>query len=1443
MSISELIGGSKSIELVHSDPTYSGGHFYPPADNTYDLGSATHSWRNIYVDSIYYGQTATAEIRIGDSDDYWKLLATSNIPTIYGVGAYMRFGDAFTTQNALNHEDDVLFTGETEHLANSFFGYNDNGIDVKFWGAGLDKFMLWDASGDELVFDNSDVHIGDGDNLRMGDYATGDFYMQWTGVYLQCAMSETGKRIEWGGNSTGYDQTWHGDSTKPNQIMRWDASVAELVLDQCDIHLGDGDTLRLGDAPDFTLQHSGSHVVAYMADTSHQVQWGGNASGFDIMWYGDSGQSNKYMHWDASVATLLLADNTYIKLGTDSDVSMRWDGAAFLIASASDIDIRLDSTTWILLDESEGDVIVTAGLVLAAATAPATGDSVWLVHDNTGDLTVNVRNGKAFHIAENGTDEYDFTDTALAMNGNNITGLGSIGMTGAITISPTTTGTFLDFVLETEWTTGTLIRADFASSTTASDDICGMILDYGNLTPLTTKSVTGYELKMPAFTQTSDSTTNMIGFYLSTAGALVQQTAAGTLNWFGMSIAMPNVTETTGTITSIGLAIAGGTCSATAQQFGIRLNDHLILALGTGFDQVLLNRASTLNTNTTLADVLVGTPVTHAIAANSLMISNITTNGDIAMYVSVGGHSQMVLWADGSSGDTAIMAASGSSVDIYIAGTKEYDFSATELAMNSNNITGLGSIAMTGTLTIDGANIRLGDNDRIEFGDAQDAYIYWTDAWLAIVAAADTLVAFGTGAAGIDARFYSSADGDRYMSWDASADALVFHNCDLHLEDGDYLQFGTDIDVQMYWADTWFGITAAANTLIAFGAAGSGLDVRFYSSADGNRYLSWDASADALLFHGCSLYLEDADFIYFGTDSDIAMVYDGGDNKLQIYTGTTGVLGIYIATTITNTLTVGASGAGYDVVFYGGTASNTLTWDASECVLNIASTMKAADNVVEVIVTDATTLNAGRGRGLHIGYTVSGTKTGTYGVRTANIETYVSEAVDSVCGLNVYQDTIADKAVSNLFGISIYMCDQGNAVGNMVALDVGINSDHQASGRHAGMRIRNHTGTARAAIMVEEGFTDTINRHSISGVDLNLITLDNDSGGIFYWDDSAVAFRFNKNLTVDDHIAAGGADLHARIIGRFEETYTIADNNEYFGVTGVTTGAKTSAAFTSHLIGVIGRAELGAANTQNWTHATSGMVGVEGSIETVSGSTGTVTSAICLYAVATIADAATITNLYGLYVDDHTVAGAKVTNAYGIYIEDINSGATLNYAIYSAGGTIFTAGPVQVGTSASKITVADGTFGFQVYGTLTDGSSDGLAMYTEGFAAGTLDGDVYGAGIWLQLVASAAVGAHEIRGLDVGIYDAGAVAATSAIVYGICISTYIGSTMNPSMHAMMRFNTDQSGDTPDAWFMAANNECIALTPGAVETADKYGSIAVSVPAGIKYLRLYDTADG
>ena len=70
------------------------------------------------------------------------------------------------------------------------------------------------------------------------------------------------------------------------------------------------------------------------------------------------------------------------------------------------------------------------------------------------------------------------------------------------------------------------------------------------------------EVSTAALTQSTANIFEMDGFEISSAGALVQDTAAGTINWRGLNVVMPNITQTTGTINSVGLKVTGGTVTS-----------------------------------------------------------------------------------------------------------------------------------------------------------------------------------------------------------------------------------------------------------------------------------------------------------------------------------------------------------------------------------------------------------------------------------------------------------------------------------------------------------------------------------------------------------------------------------------------------------------------------------------------------------------------------------------------------------------------------------------------------------------------------------------------------------------------------------------------------------------------------------------------------------------
>lgn len=88
----------------------------------------------------------------GDTDDYFTFATASNVPTIYGTGAYVRIGDAATTSQSLASEDDLLVTGKLEVDGTFFSGgaieaQSDLGVYSRKNDNGYIQFMAQSAAG------------------------------------------------------------------------------------------------------------------------------------------------------------------------------------------------------------------------------------------------------------------------------------------------------------------------------------------------------------------------------------------------------------------------------------------------------------------------------------------------------------------------------------------------------------------------------------------------------------------------------------------------------------------------------------------------------------------------------------------------------------------------------------------------------------------------------------------------------------------------------------------------------------------------------------------------------------------------------------------------------------------------------------------------------------------------------------------------------------------------------------------------------------------------------------------------------------------------------------------------------------------------------------------------------------------------------------------------
>lgn len=136
------------------------------------------------------------------------------------------------------------------------------------------------------------------------------------------------------------------------------------------------------------------------------------------------------------------------------------------------------------------------------------------------------------------------------------------------------------------------------------------------------------------------------------------------------------------------------------------------------------------------------------------------------------------------------------------------------------------------------------------------------------------------------------------------------------------------------------------------------------------------------------------------------------------------------------------------------------------------------------------------------------------------------------------------------------------------------------------------------------------------------------------------------------------------------------------------------------------------------------------------------------------------------------------------------------------------------------------------------------SIYPSGLFTRAIVGTVAGYAACLQAIVavgeSGSLASHAVAVLAI---VTGASGATIGTVCPLTIETHI--TDAPTMHTMMRFNTDASKDTPDFWFFASNPKAIAYAAGGGENGTKAGGIKIKITGSnlsdtLGYLRVYQT---
>lgn len=102
----------------------------------------------------------------------------------------------------------------------------------------------------------------------------------------------------------------------------------------------------------------------------------------------------------------------------------------------------------------------------------------------------------------------------------------------------------------------------------------------------------------------------------------------------------------------------------------------------------------------------------------------------------------------------------------------------------------------------------------------------------------------------------------------------------------------------------------------------------------------------------------------------------------------------------------------------------------------------------------------------------------------------------------------------------------------------------------------------------------------------------------------------------------------------------------------------------------------------NSAYAISTAYGQDNYVAMQSGNSGTVSNAIAALNRIDNAGSGIVTTAIGNKITVANSGAGTTVNAYGLYLDAVTSGTTLNYSIYSAGGTNYFAGNVGIGTTA-----------------------------------------------------------------------------------------------------------------------------------------------------------------
>ena len=241
-------------------------------------------------------------------------------------------------------------------------GDGTNSWDVKVLGSAAANYFTWDASANDLKFEDS-VSLMFGTGATAGVGTAGDVEIRWDGTDLDVLGAANNLIIKWGNGTNSFDQWWYG-SAAANYIS-WDASANDLKFeDSVSLMFGTGAGAGPGNAGDVEIRWDATDLDVLVAVDDTVIKFGNGTLSADLWWYGNT--ASDYVLIDASANEMSLqgamtldvpagqlqianaaVDSTAAELNRGTDVSSRLvaAGAALsvTVAAHADREIMLDT--------------------------------------------------------------------------------------------------------------------------------------------------------------------------------------------------------------------------------------------------------------------------------------------------------------------------------------------------------------------------------------------------------------------------------------------------------------------------------------------------------------------------------------------------------------------------------------------------------------------------------------------------------------------------------------------------------------------------------------------------------------------------------------------------------------------------------------------------------------------------------------------------------------------------------------------------------------------------------------------------------------------------------------------------------------------------------------------------------------------------------------------